>query len=235
MSNENNTEVKTGANGSGTEDNQMQKKFDDFSSSFTKKLDALFAKLDSVPARQVVQTPANEPDLESLMITDPKAAAALIKEQAKKEILGEVGKQTRAQQEFNNSFSSLSQDYPEILSASSQLYVRAKELLGQYSKGENDAEALERAVFKAANELGVVPMKARKSSSTSDDDSFSGSGSGTEGNRGNRRDRKQKDDELSPETLAFAQMLGKNVSDPKYLEKLKEISKKRTGNWNKYK
>lgn len=225
----------TNSQKAGEGENNVQKQLDAFSSSFTKKLDQLFQKLDSAPSRQAPApvVKVDEPDLETLMITDPRAAAALIKKQAKDEIMGEVGKQTRAQNEFNTAFSAMSQDYPEILSDKSDLYVRAKELLGQYSKGENDAEALERAIFKAANELGVVPLK-RRSKSSEDDDSFQGASGNSEGSSKNRR-KQAKEGELSAETLAFAQLLGKDVSDTKYLEKLKDINKKRTGTWNRYK
>lgn len=201
-------------------------------SDFSKKLDSVLAKLDQATAKQAAnQVP--EDDIETLMITNPKKAYEKIKAEVSNEVHASVNSQNNAVMEFNQTFSTLASEYPEIADQSSKLYARGKQLLAEFSNGKaNDAAALERAVLKAATEQGVLPMKHRAQQSN-DDDTYSGSGNSSSSNDNGRRKSSKKDD-LDPRTIDLARLMGRPVDDPKYIERLKDIQKKRNGNWKKY-
>lgn len=203
-------------------------------SSLEKKLEQL-----AVNSQPVRQEPIDSEKLEDLVFADPAKFASKIAEKVRSDVSAEKAKSDSESFEFSNTFSNLSEEYPELLKPSSDLYTKARELLVKYSNGKpNDAAALERAVFRASNELGIPALKYRKnednmSSDYNDDDSFSGSSSSGQ-TSGNKKSR-NKEGDLDPRTVEFARMLGRPVNDPAYIKKLKEIEKNRKGNWGKYK
>lgn len=178
-----------------------------------------------------------EEDLGDLLLVNPSKAVERITKKVENEVSQKFGAKDQAAREFSSKFVELSQDYPEINSQSSDLYQRAFELLQNSATKENDVGALERAVLRAASEKGVLPMKHRKQSrqdqEDQDGDEYLGGNSGASptSSRSERRDRNKK---LPAATLAFAQALGLNTSDPKVVERLQEHHVKRSGNWNRY-
>ena len=81
-------------------------------------------------------------------------------------------------------------------------------------------------MHETAAELGLVPAKARKATTSAGDDFSLG------GSTAPRQQKKDPAKDIAPETLEFAKLMGIDVSDPKRLEGLKQASQRKT--WNQY-
>lgn len=206
----------------------LDEKLNALNESVDKKLSSI---KQPVIQQQKVETEPEE-DIESLIYTNPAKAVAKITKSVESSVRSSVAQETQAKESFASTFNRLAQDYPEISNEQSKLYARAKELTMELSEGRSyDASALERAVFRAANEVGAVPMKLRRQEQNEEGDE--GYYSGSSGNNPTKR-KKGSEEDLDPKSIAFAQLIGMNVNDPNYIKRLKEINKKRKGNWGKY-
>lgn len=212
----------------------LLKELDNKLTEFTKKVDSKLEGLKSQPAMPQ-SAPASEDvdDVETLLYTDPKKAVEKITKSVEAKLENRLSSEQRIQQQFGDTYNKLAQDYPEITKQDSKFHQRARELVAELSDGRAyDSAALERAVYRAANELGVMPLKHRKAAESSeDDDSYVGGGS----NMSSGSKRKSKEGGLDPRTIAFAQALGQNINDPEYIKRLEEINKSRKGNWKAFK
>jgi hypothetical protein len=201
-----------------------------------KKLNARIDSKDKPQPPAKKQQQEDEEDLSALILVDPAKAVQKITSRVREDVLGSVDSQATAQQQFNEKYSELLSDYPEIGNQSSELFVRAKEIMSATGTGKYDAGAMERAVLKAAAEKGLQPMKHRRKQDESDEDSDTYLGGATSSGEGRREgSRRRGSEKLPAATLAFAEAVGMNVKDPKVLERLNKTHSERRGNWNKYK
>lgn len=200
-------------------------------------LNKLNSKVDEGQKRQQKAAPEpkrEEDDLSTTILVDPAKAVSQIAERVKKEVIGAVSSQNSAKEEFGNKFNELYREYPEISNQDSELHARAKEIMATLTDSPYDASALERAVYRAAAEKGITPMKHRKKSDDdASDGEYLGSGGGSGGGEG-RSGRRAKSEKLPAATLAFAEAVGMNTKDPKVVERLTARHNDRKSNWSRY-
>lgn len=184
---------------------------------------ALLAKLSQITAPKAVE----DDDLDKMWYDDPKKAAARIKEQTKAEIMAEVRSNQETQQRTQSTLAALVNDYPELNDANSELTRRAVEIYNSMSDSDKTSPvAYKAAVREAAADLGVVPMRKR----VQDEDNFTGSSASGYAAASERRSKGK--DDVDPRTIAFAQLVGLDISNPKTMENLKTRSKRTK--WDKY-
>lgn len=215
----------------------------DFSKILKEGLSGLEARINSKIEAQLKPQPAakkpteDDGEIEDLILVDTKRAVKKITSQVREEVLSAVTSENQNVSEFQNKFSELVTDFPEIGVTNSKLYTRAKEIMAESANRKYDAQALERAVLRAAMEEGVMPVKHRKNAREDDEEEAPGEYLGGGFARESRREssRRNKSDKLPAQTLAFAQMMNMDVKDPKVVERLTKTYNDRKGNWNKFK
>jgi hypothetical protein len=124
----------------------------------------------------------------------------------------------------------LSAKYPEFSDARSEAAALAVQKAGRlpaHLKGT--PEGAKMVMLEAASELNLIPAPARRPAQQQETDDFALSGS-TKGSARTRGNDPKKD--IDPLTLAFAQELGIDLTDPKRVEGLKQASQRK--NWNRY-
>ena len=141
----------------------------------------------------------------------------------RKEVQRDTKSMMEAQQRQQSEIAGLVSNFPELSDGSSELSqaaVRAYNNLSPQEKGMPGAYRL--AVQGAALDLGILPKSKRaesnKSKSNESDDI--GARSSNEG----RNNSKNKSQKLDDSTLEFARLLGKDVNDPKYVERLQKAA-----------
>lgn len=187
----------------------------------------------SAPAPKVRPPVVEDPeeDLGAELLVNPEKAVKKITDKVRREVEGSMSTQSKAKDNFFAKFTELTEQYPELNNASSDLHVRAKELLASSTDKEWDVNALESSVFRAVTEKGVLPMKHRKVSEDDGADDYLGSG----GSGASNTKRPSRNDKLDPKTKAFAELLGMDIKNPKVIEGLTKTQNDRKGNWNRYK
>lgn len=159
-------------------------------------------------------------------VIDPEGYEQYIMERATAQIDSKISSQNQRQQQL----STLVQQFPELQDGNSELTKKAVDYYNKLSPEEKmSPNAYKYAVQDAALDIGVVPMSKRKQFSE-EDESFTGSSSNNT-KRPSQKNKSQADDKLDPATLAFAQAIGKDINDPKYLESLKKSASRK--NWSK--
>jgi hypothetical protein len=227
-----------GAPAANTEDpvKQIKSEFSRKTDNIASQLQAQQAKIDqimnAVIAQQQAMSRPHQEEREIDPIDDPKAFARKIKEDAKREAMQEVQQYSQSQAQQNAQqqqvLNSLVQDYPELNDRSSDLFMKAQEIQATMSESERySPTAIRAAVREAAGEVGLLPMKKRTNKNNDDFTVSSESSS-----RSTTKSR-SKETELAPETLAFAEAIGMNINDPKYLEKLKAAASRKS--WGRFK
>jgi hypothetical protein len=200
-----------------------------------KKLNQRVDKLATPAPAPKQKKEETDDDDEVDLLLNPKKAVEKITRRVESELTNKFAAENTARDKFNTKFSEMAGDFPEINDVNSDLHKRAREILeGAGGKGW-DANALEAAVLRAASEKGVLPVKHRRRSDEGDegDDYLGGGSSGGDSGRGSRR--RNSSEKLPAATLAFAEAVGMNVTDPKVVERLTKTHNARRGNWNKYK
>lgn len=214
----------------------LQESFKDLKTSLSKELSQLNNKISEqnkpAPKKQAEE---REEALDILILSDPKKAV----ERIKSDVMETLGGQNRVREAFNGKFAELSQEYPEIVDQNSDLHVRAKELMAQSGAQAFDSTQLERAVLRAAAEKGMLPMNKRKAvredSDDESDDGYLGSGGSGGGYEGTRNRKNSRSEKLPAATIAFAELVGLDIKNPKVTESLTKRYNERKNNWNKYK
>lgn len=207
----------------------LAKSMEDNFKKFSETLTNLNSKVESLSApAPAKQEPTDK--LEDLIILDPAKAIERIKSEVRNEVISGVNAENKVKEEFSSKFYELQGLYPEIADQSSALHKRAKELMDNSKASPHDSGALERAVLRAAAEEGVLPMSHRKAPVSDDDNEPLGGASYTSSNS-RRRSSSQK---LDQKTLAFAELAGMDVKDPKVIENLTKTQNERRGNWRQY-
>jgi hypothetical protein len=227
-------------NGGGAPADKMTKTLEDGFKALREQFGELSAKLEAKtqPAPKAPAKEEPEEDLSDLILTDPTKAVNKIKKQVREEVLSSVQSTNVARDTFQTKFVELQAEFPEIGKAGSELHKRAKEILAASGSQQYDAGALENAVLRAASEKGVLPLKHRKQEMVEDDDNeqeYVGGSSGGREAGGRSGGRRSRSDKIDPRTLAFAEMIGMDVKDPKVVERLTKRQNERQGTWNKYK
>jgi hypothetical protein len=183
---------------------------------------ALLAKLSQI----TIPKASDDDDLDKMWYDDPKKAAARIKEQTKAEIMAEYQRDQEVRSRTQSTLAALVNDYPELNDSNSELTRRAVEIYNSMTDSEKTSPvAYKAAVREAASDLGVVPMKRR----AQQEDSFTGSSSSSQSSE---RKRSKGKDDLDPKTIAFAQMVGLDMSDEKTVESIKNRAKR--AKWDRY-
>lgn len=176
------------------------------------------------PQRQQAAESTETPD----PVLDPKG----YKEYLKKEVLQETSQIVNQNNQRQSQLASLVQSYPELQDSNSELTKKAVENYSRLSNEEKmSPRAYQFAVQDAAAELGVLAMSKRQNNKQNDgDDSFTGNSGSYSSNKPNQK-QSRNNDKIDDATLAFAQAIGKDINDPKYIESLKKHTKR--GNWNR--
>jgi hypothetical protein len=195
-----------------------------------RKLENTNAQLQQVLA--ALQTPKpgkseSAPAAKVSVFEDEEAYARRIKDEAKAEVTKELREEAQRTQKYQTIVNQIYSEYPEVSDQNSPLMQRAQEIFKSLPEDEQaSAVAMKAAVAQAASEIGVKPKSKRTSS---DDDSFSiPSGGGSNSSR-----RPGREPEIDSKTLELARLMGRDTSDPKYLERLKNAAKRT--NWKVYK
>jgi hypothetical protein len=116
-------------------------------------------------------------------------------------------------------------DYPELEDPNNPLTQRANEIYTALSPTERkDPKALKSAVLEAAAEMALAPKSKRKTTQSSDSDSFS------LGSKGSGK-RPAKKEEVTDNMLQTAALMGLDVKDPKVVERLRARTKRSYGNY----
>jgi hypothetical protein len=202
---------------------EMARKHDNTNKELESIKNMLGSIAQSVQPKQQKQVESEEPD----PILDPKG----YKEYLKREVMQETNNLMQNNNQRQGQLAALVQSYPELQDANSELAKRAVDVYSRLSQEEKmSPNAYKFAVQDAASELGVLSMSKRqqKQNESQDEDFTMNSGSYS----GNKKPSKgQKADKLDDATLAFAEAIGKDINDPKYIESLKKYANRK--NWNK--
>lgn len=186
-------------------------------------------------AKQDIASSEDEFDVGIDPIDDPKKYAARVAakaaEKATKKVQEEQARASQVQAEQQAALLNLVGDYPELNDANSELHKQALQLSQSMPEGyRNSSIGLKAAVREAAANLGVLPVSKR--TKTNDSDDFSVDSGAAEG-RQSKRSTKKDDSEVDSNMLAFAELLGRPVDDPKYIERLKKTAQRK--DWKRFK
>jgi len=206
-----------------------QKLSDEFGTVST-KLDQLVNQvaIQQTQAEPQTQAQVQGESMEDLWLTDPQKAHLLQRKMDREEDRKENRADALAQQQKTAVLGQLVADYPELSDQQSPMYKQAMQMANELPAHLRDsAEGYKLAASSAAQQLGVLPMTHRKKADSAVE--FM-SGAGNPG-LSEGADSRGAGVKLPDEMLRFAQAMGKNVSDKKYLEKLKNFQRKR---WTRY-
>lgn len=166
--------------------------------------------------------------LQELIYDDPEEYARIVSENAKKEALDQVNRVVGQQQQQQLVLNQLVSDYPELADQNNEMTKRAIDIFKGLSDGEKAMpNSYKLAVREAAAEYGVLPSSKRGNRS-GEDFTFSGGGQRS----GTQQQQDIRNTKLSDATLAFAQAIGKNTDDPKYMERLKKAAARK--DWTRF-
>lgn len=186
-----------------------------------KTMNEEFAKsMTSLASRVAPQQKKQETTFSDNDVYDAKTLGQKV-EQRSSQIAKEIIAQER---QLNNTIYQLSQEYPEIVSdaAIRKAVLEANALLPEQMR--DSALGYETAVLKAVSKAGLMPKSKRP---VVDEDISSGGGRGSD-----RNSKKAGKGKVTEDMLAFAQLLGRDVSDPKVIKGLEDAAGR--DNWSKY-
>lgn len=189
----------------------------------------LLAILESVQkSSQVVQAPvAPQKAMKDLMFDDPEAYTQHIIAQAASIADQKINEKVRVSSASQSVVNEISGKYAEFSNPNSEA---AQEALAEYAKLpqylQNTPEGTRLALMNVVANRGLSPTAKRQASKT--DDFALGGGAPPAA----RRSQASPKSEIDPQTLAFAELIGIDVNDPKRLEGLKKSAGRK--NWNRY-
>lgn len=181
---------------------------------------ALIESLNAQGQSRKVDEGSNE-SLGDLLFSNPDEAISKIAQEVAKTVKTDVSKDLDTRAAQSQTLNQLVTEFPEL---SDEGHALSKEAVDIY-KGlpQNDPNSYRLAVMQAALNQGVQPRSKR--SGGSDDYVMQG------GSRGSERTKSNKSDKLDEGTLAFAQLVGMDISDEKVLKNLKKHSKRNFGKY----
>lgn len=201
-------------------------------SEFSRKQENVSRELEQIKAMLGnLAQPQRQQAAESTETPDPVLDPKGYKEYLKKEVLQETSQIVNQNNQRQSQLASLVQSYPELQDSNSELTKKAVENYSRLSNEEKmSPRAYQFAVQDAAAELGVLAMSKRQNNKQNDgDDSFTANSGSYSSNKPSKQNKSN--DKIDDATIAFAQAIGKDTSDPKYIESLKKhITRK---NWNR--
>ena len=163
------------------------------------------------------QAPKTEEDLDTLIYSDPKKAAHLIKEQAKSEVMQSLSQSQAQQSRITSTINTLVSEYPELNNQHNPLTKKAIEIYMSLPEDERASPAAYKlAVKEAAQELNVKPLSKR-----SQEEYMPQSG------RSSEETRKPKN-AVSPEMEQMASIFGIDLSKKEVKER---VLKNSSRNW----
>ena len=167
--------------------------------------------------------PAKRPT-KDLLFDNPEEYAEQITQEAVRQATQVVTRQQEANNMTQAAIADVSSRYPEFAQAGSEaaaLAVQKANALPKNLKGT--AEGARLVMLEAAAELGLVPVSKRTQQRASSSDSEPVGGSGRSSSQ-QQRQVDSKKPKVDAKTLAFAELLGIDIKDPKRLEGLEKAS-----------
>lgn len=226
------------ADNKSTDNNETDGRIKNLQSEFSRKTANLDSKLEQIN-QQLQQMsllgnqvqPASNNNQRPDNILEPEKYEQYMEQKLEAKINSKLEAQNRQQAEV----AQLVNMFPELSDASSDLTKSAIETYNRLSAHEKTSPAAYRlAVQGAALELGMLPKNKRDNNSkrqvNESDDIGAGNQSAASSQNKSQGKGKVKLDEA---TIAFAKLLGKDVNDPKYVERLQKAAS-RSG-WSKFK
>jgi hypothetical protein len=203
---------------------EYDRKFTNLESTLTQTNKALQALLESQRPKQPEPT-EGKPSIKDLWYSDEEKAAEVIADQAADRALKVMNKQNEHNMRIQQTAQDIANEYPEAVDPSSDLILKAREIMTSYSKEEQGTPmAMKLAVREAAALLDIKPKSKRGSNPANDAFALGGHGSSS-----SRRQQSQSEPENFDNTLEFAAYLGLNVDDPKVKESLANRAKEIKG------
>lgn len=172
-------------------------------------------------AKSATPTIPNDKKLVDLMYDNPEEYARQVAKIATAEALAASGKANDVANRRANILNQLVGEYPELADQQHDLTKRAVEIYQELSEEERvSPNSYKLSVREAAAEFGVLPASKRARPTNSDDFTFSGGSGGRNPPPGGKA-------KISDRTLAFAQAMGMNTNDPKYIERLEKSAQRK--------
>lgn len=193
-------------------------------SSVNEKLDSIMQVISSQQSasQSSADNSANDDDDDVDKYLDPDAYIERKLGRLKQEVIKDVTTVQQQQQAAQQTYSSLAQEYPDLVNTKSELFQKASQIHQSLRKDlQNTPEGYELAVAKAVKESGYKASRNQESNQDVEDFIMGDSGGQDSSNR-----RKKKDGDLDPKTLAFAELMGLDIKDKKVIERLKERAKR---------
>ena len=134
------------------------------------------------------------------------------------------------QQRQQSEISMLANQFPELSDSNNELTRNAIQNYNNMSALEkNSPGSYKLAVQSAALDLGILPANRRKQTKVADESDDIGNRS----NANNKQGAPKGKAKLDSATIEFARALGKDINDPKYMERLQKAGSRQT--WGKSK
>lgn len=168
--------------------------------------------------RSTKQTQTREEEVDPTY--DPKGYKARILDEADKIASRAVARE----RELNATIYNMAQEYPEISTDAALKKAITDVQRTLPTEIRETAVGYEAAILRAVHKAGLIPKSKRQSQL--DEDVSLGSGRSESGTR------KASKGKVSEETLMVAELLGRDINDPKILKGLEEASKRTK--WSKY-
>jgi hypothetical protein len=198
---------------------------------FQRKFENTNAELNQIKQMLVGLTakpaPKEEPE-EDLDVFEPEKVKKYVEKKvssAINSVKSEQAEANRRAQERQGVIYSLGQEYPEILQPTSEMAQEALRIINSLPAHEQEsATAVKAAILEAAMNKGITP-KSKRQKGSDDKDTFQ-LGGGKKPSGG-----KPAEDDIDPDTLAWSQLLGRDITKKEVKESLKKHSKR---NWRQY-
>lgn len=173
--------------------------------------EALLAQIQSMAPKAA---PAPQESLSDLMYKDPEAYAQKVLAEAEKRADAKLNERMTAQSRQQAVISDLVNQFPELQDGDHELTKAAVAKFNAMSDAERSSPvAYKTAVMEAALEAGVKPKSKRE---RSEGDEYVGRGSSGSAGKSSKRSQ-----EIDPRTVAFAELVGLDISKPEVKERLK--------------
>ena len=207
---------------------EMDRKFNNQNEYLKSVSEQLKTLTESIAAAQATKNQPKEEEVDPML--EP--------EKFKNKVVNEaVGLATKAVSEMNTKqqatqqvIASIAGEYPEFSKPNSEATTLALSKFQSLPKSlQGTPEGAKLVLYEVAQELGLEKASRRRSNISEDDDAASGGGSAP-----TNRSRSKGKTDLSPKTLAFAEQLGMDTSDPEVVKRLTKSSENRGGKWGSY-
>lgn len=180
--------------------------------------------------QSIVETVTKTTAKEDVYMTEEEKRIKALEAQIA-ELRDNVPRQTeqimRKERELSDTLVRLSREYPEIQSDVKMQEEVKKEHLRLRKDLQDTAEGYELAIQRAVAKKGLAPRSKRDAELDPDIAASGSRGSSSTGTSSSRGKTK-----ISEKTLAIAQLLGRDISDPKVLEGLEKAQNRKMGRYS---